>query len=78
MPDVVSYTGPLIALASIDQFELLQKLFGKVYIPPALLSAEQRENRTLARFDQARMYPTENAARSGGCPTSCDRLHLVL
>jgi predicted nucleic acid-binding protein len=33
MPEIVSNTGPLIALASIDQFELLQKLFGKVLIP---------------------------------------------
>ncbi len=38
MPKVVSDTGPLIALASINQFALLQKLFGKVYIPPAVRS----------------------------------------
>ncbi len=38
MPKVVSDTGPLIALASINQFTLLQKLFGKTYIPPAVRS----------------------------------------
>jgi predicted nucleic acid-binding protein len=36
MPEVVSNTGPLIALASIGQFNLLQNLFGKVLIPPAV------------------------------------------
>lgn len=36
MGEVVSNTGPLIALASINQFKLLQKLFGNVHIPLAV------------------------------------------
>jgi predicted nucleic acid-binding protein len=31
---VVSDTGPLIALAKVDQLALLQQLFGQVLIPP--------------------------------------------
>jgi len=33
---VVSNTTPLIGLASIDRFHLLQKLFGEIYIPKAV------------------------------------------
>jgi predicted nucleic acid-binding protein len=33
---VVSNTGPLIALAKIDQLGLLERLFGQVPIPPTL------------------------------------------
>jgi len=33
---VVSNAGPLIALAKIEQFGLLRKLFGKLYIPKAV------------------------------------------
>jgi predicted nucleic acid-binding protein len=33
---VVSDTGPLIALAKIDQLALLEQLFGQVVIPPAV------------------------------------------
>ena len=33
---VVSNTGPLIALAKIDQLGLLERLFGQVHIPPAV------------------------------------------
>jgi len=33
---VVANAGPLIALAQIGQFHLLQLLFGKIYIPPAV------------------------------------------
>lgn len=36
MAKVVSNTGPLIALAQIGQFNLLQVLFGQVVIPPAV------------------------------------------
>jgi hypothetical protein len=46
MPEVVSNTGPLIALASIDQFELLHQLFEIVYIPPAV-RAEILDQHTL-------------------------------
>ena len=31
---VVSNTGPLIALAKVDQLALLERLFGQVHIPP--------------------------------------------
>ncbi len=33
---VVSNTTPLIGLAQIQRFELLQQLFGEIYIPPAV------------------------------------------
>lgn len=33
---VVSNAGPLIALAQIDQFDLLQLLYGEIVIPPAV------------------------------------------
>lgn len=36
MTQIVSNTGPLIALAGIHQFDLLQKLFGKITIPAAV------------------------------------------
>lgn len=36
MANVVSNTGPLIALAQIGQFNLLQALFEQVVIPPAV------------------------------------------
>lgn len=36
MPEVVSNTGPLIALAAIGQFDLLRNLFGRIFIPPAV------------------------------------------
>ncbi len=35
---VVSNTTPLIGLAQIGRFELLQQLFGEIYIPPAVYS----------------------------------------
>jgi predicted nucleic acid-binding protein len=34
--DVVSNTGPLIALAQIGQLDLLRRLFGRIMIPPAV------------------------------------------
>lgn len=43
MPNVVSNTGPLIALANIGQFGLLQTLFQTVYIPPAVRAEIQDE-----------------------------------
>ena len=33
---VVSNAGPLIALAQIGHFSLLQALYGRLYIPPAV------------------------------------------
>ena len=36
MPPVISNTSPLIALADVGQFQLLQRMFGDVIIPPAL------------------------------------------
>lgn len=52
--DIVSNTGPLIALAKIDQLGLLEKLFGKIFIPTTV----QREllakvGPEAARLDQA-------------------------
>ena len=44
MPRVVSNTGPLIALATIGQFDLLRKLFGEILIPPAVRAEILDEN----------------------------------
>ena len=44
MPSVVSNTGPLIALATIGQFDLLRKLFGEILIPPAVRAEILDEN----------------------------------
>jgi predicted nucleic acid-binding protein len=33
---IVSNTGPLIALAKVGQLRLIERLFGQVYIPPAV------------------------------------------
>lgn len=46
---VVSNAGPLIALAQIDQFDLLQLLYGEIVIPPAV----HKEVVTLGKTDQA-------------------------
>jgi predicted nucleic acid-binding protein len=48
MPDVVSNTGPLIALASIGQFDLLRRLFGKILFPPAVRAEVQDETSVAA------------------------------
>lgn len=47
MANIVSNTGPLIALASIGQFHLLRDLFDTICIPPAVLD-EIRDERSLA------------------------------
>jgi predicted nucleic acid-binding protein len=44
VPSVVSNTGPLIALATIGQFDLLRKLFGEILIPPAVRAEILDEN----------------------------------
>jgi predicted nucleic acid-binding protein len=53
MPNVVSNTGPLIALASINQFNLLQQLFGALIIPPTVRAEvlDQRTQTTLQATD---------------------------
>ena len=48
MPDIVSNTGPLIALAGISQFDLLRKLFGRIIIPPAVRAEVQDETSVAA------------------------------
>lgn len=52
MTKIVSNTGPLIALASIGYFDLLHKLFGEVYIPPAV-RAEVLDKNTLDALEGA-------------------------
>ncbi len=44
MPRVVSNTGPLIALATIGQFDLLLKLFGEILIPSVVRAEILDEN----------------------------------
>lgn len=52
MPKVVSNTGPLIALASINQFDLLRGLFGAILIPAAV-RAEILDDTTVAEVAAA-------------------------
>lgn len=52
MANVVSNTGPLIALAQIGQFNLLQALFEQVIIPPAV-RAEIQDDVSLAALTAA-------------------------
>ena len=52
MPNIVSNTGPLIALASIGQFDLLRELFGQVFIPPAV-HAEVKDEASVAALTAA-------------------------
>jgi predicted nucleic acid-binding protein len=51
---VISNTGPLIALAKVNQLALLERLFGQIFIPPAvhreLLAKSGSES---ARLDKA-------------------------
>ena len=34
--EIISNTGPLIALATIDRLDILKNLFGKVVVPEAV------------------------------------------
>jgi predicted nucleic acid-binding protein len=52
MPEVVSNTGPLIALASINKFDLLPKLFGTISIPQAVRT-EVLDETTLSAINAA-------------------------
>jgi len=52
MPDVVSNTGPIIALAHIGQLDLLRQLFGGVRIPSAV-RAEIKDELSLAALADA-------------------------
>lgn len=45
MASIVSNTGPIIALAAIDQLDLLQSIFGTVFIPPAV-AAEIKDEKS--------------------------------
>jgi len=47
MPEIVSNTGPLIALAGIGQFDLLHQLFDKIIIPSAA-RAEIRDETSMS------------------------------
>jgi uncharacterized protein len=52
MPEVVSNTGPIIALARIGQLDLLRELFGQVLIPPAV-HAEIKDDISVALLSNA-------------------------
>jgi predicted nucleic acid-binding protein len=60
MPDVVSNTGPLIALANIGQFDLLRELFGKIIIPPAVC-AEIQDKTSVAALNAANWIVVQSA-----------------
>lgn len=44
MADIDSNTGPIIALTGIGQLDLLRRLFGAVFIPPAVAAEIKDEN----------------------------------
>ena len=50
--DVVSNTGPLIALAQIGPFDLLRRLFGRIIVPPAV-RAEVQDDGSVAALTAA-------------------------
>ncbi|MBI4632000.1 MAG: DUF3368 domain-containing protein [Chloroflexi bacterium] len=52
MPNVVSNTGPILALANVEQFDLLRQLYSKVFIPPAV-RAEVKDDISLAAITSA-------------------------
>lgn len=62
MPDIVSDTGPLIALASIGQFDLLHRLFGRILIPAAVRAEVQDETsvRELTAADWIVVRPAQD------------------
>ena len=62
MANVVSNTGPLIALAQIDQFDLLRRLFVKIIIPPAVRAEIQDEISVaaLTAADWITVQPTQD------------------
>lgn len=51
---VVANAGPLIALATIGQFNLLRSLYGKLYIPPAVRDEVVTSGRGRPGSDQVR------------------------
>ena len=61
MVKIVSNTGPLIALAQIGQFNLLQALFGQVVIPPAV-RAEILDDVSLAALTAAEWLMVQSPA----------------
>lgn len=52
MANIVSNTGPIIALAGIGQLDLLRSLFGAVIIPPAV-AAEIKDEKSIRALRQA-------------------------
>jgi uncharacterized protein len=52
MPNVVSDTGPIIALAQIGQLDRLYDLFGQILIPPAV-QAEIKDETSIAAMNAA-------------------------
>ncbi len=46
---LIADSSALIALAIIDKLEILQKLFGKVYVPRAVYDEISKENKTEAK-----------------------------
>lgn len=51
MPIVVSDTSPLRALAHLNRLDLLQALFGEVFVPPAVIAELQFPRRRFPSFD---------------------------
>jgi uncharacterized protein len=63
VPNVVSDTGPLIALAGVGQLNLLHQLFGQVFIPPAVHSEIQDETSlaAMAAADWISLHSVQDA-----------------
>jgi len=76
---VVSDTGPLIALAKVDQLALLEAMFHEVYIPPAvyreLLAKPGPESARLESALQGFLKLEPSPALSTAVEMATSRLH---
>lgn len=63
MTEIVSNTGPIIALAGIGQIDLLRSLFGSIFIPP-VVAAEIKDEKSLNALSRAEWITVR--AVSGG------------
>jgi hypothetical protein len=61
---VISNAGPLIALARIEQLDVLPALYGEIVVPPAVreevLGAERKGGSTLKAADWLRVEPVSD------------------
>lgn len=66
---VVSNTTPIIALAQVEQLPLLQRLYGTVFIPPAvkaeiLVGGQRKGAKELRQADYIKTIPLQDPRRA--------------